>query len=521
MEEKILLIANANSKWVMRFVRKMHKENRQVTLINDAQYELKEKSSYYEYYRNHNVEVLTINDSNLYTRCLTCAAHINQMDDFDVCHIMFVSSYASLVAKYCENKYKYIVANFFGSDFYKATFLMRRYQKMLLDTADTIIVPIEKMKTELSDIYPEFKDKIHTVYFESQVMHILKNQVSIPEDSADVLKEAEAGQLVIAAGYKGGAHQQHEMFISALNNCSDDIREEVFVIFMMTYGLTPEYEEYIKKKLENAKFRYAIIKDFLCDEQMALLRKRIDIFVNMVETDAFNAAIQESLYSQTVVLCGNWLNYPVLKEEDAYIIGFDDEKELSFKLYDAITKIDYHKSMSRVNKEIISRIDSRRGHVEDWSNFYTDNHMSHQNYNPYELNLYLLENAKKINERNRIYKDIMELWLRKRLEGATPVSNFISVYQYKKIVIYGAGTLGELVYQEIKDTKADIIVCDKSVENVDWFDNKISNVDFLKGKSFDCIIVTPVHVYDEIEKEIAKKSVKSNIVSLIDIIRKY
>ncbi|MBD5136086.1 MAG: hypothetical protein HDT39_09035 [Lachnospiraceae bacterium] len=528
MEEKndiqlrrILLIANANSKWVMRYVQKMHSENRTITLINDAQSELKEKDSYYEYYRSHNVKVLTINDSNLYTRCLTCISYINQMDDFDVCHIMFLSSYASLVAKYCENKFRRIVANFFGSDFYKASSLMKQHQKMMLDIADSIIVPIEKMKSELSAIYPEFKDKINTVYFESQVMHILKNKVSISDNSGNILKEIEEEQIVIAAGYKGGAHQQHEMFIDALNNCSKDVRQKVFVIFMMTYGLTSEYEECIKEKLENAKFRYVIIKEFLNDEQMALLRRKIDIFVNMVETDAFNAAIQESLYCQSVVLCGSWLNYPVLNEEDAYIIAFDNEKELSFKLEDAITRLDYHRSRSMSNKAVISRIDDRRGHVEDWSSFYADSRTCHQNSSSDELYLYLLQNAKMVNERNRIYKDIMELWLRKRLNRLTPVSDFILAHQYEKIVIYGAGTLGELVYQEIKDMKADIIVCDKIAQFVDWSDRRITNLDSLKEKCPDCIIVTPVHVFEEIEKELAQKFIKSKIISLLDILKNY
>lgn len=515
---RILLIGNANSKWVMRYIRKMYSEHRTVTLINDAQLELQEKQSFYEYYQEQNIKVITINDSNLYTRCLKCEALVNQMEDFDVCHIMFMSQYASLVAGMCENKCKRIVANFFGTDFYKASVQMRQEQKKLLDVADSIIVTIDKMENEVIDMYPEFQKKIHTVYFESQVLNILKNNSVVAGDIGTVLKGLEQDRIVIAAGYKGGAHQQHELFIHALNACDKTVRDKITVIFMMTYALTEEYEIYISKLLKQADFSYVIVKEFLTDEQMVLLRRRVDIFVNTVLTDAFNAAIQESLYCETVVFCGNWLNYPQLKQEQAYVVGFDDIRELTDKLEDVVKDLNLYKMKSVGNRVAIERIDSKRKHIENWSSFYNDIRYIHSDSNPAELFMYLVDNAKKLNDRNRLYQETMELWLKAKFNMISPVCSWLSEKQWKKVIIYGTGTLGKMVYQEIKCMDIQVIICDSYANKVDWLKENIVRMEDLKEITADGVIVTPIHVYTEIEKGLRVIFNTKKIVSLMNIL---
>ncbi len=517
--KEILLIGNANSKWVMRYVKKMHVEHRSVTLINDAQLELTEKKEYYDYYQEHHVKVLTISDSNLYMRCLKCVALVNQMEDFDVCHIMFMSQYACLVAKMCERKFRLLVANFFGTDFYKASAVMRLEQKMLLESADSILVTIDKMKYEISEMYPEFQEKIHAVYFESPVLHILKNNQVVDGDISQVLEGLADDKIVIAAGYKGGTHQQHEMFIRALNNCDKRIRNQVTVIFMMTYGLTEEYESYIRSQLECAGFDSIIVKDFLTDKEMVLLRRRIDIFVNMVLTDAFNAAIQESLYCQTVVFCGSWLNYPALKQEQAYIIEFADESELSHKLEAVAENLTAYKEKSAGNPQVIERIDSKREHIEDWSSFYEDKRRNHGDKNNPELFLYLVEQAKKQNDRNRMYKETMELWLRAKLEKISPICDYIESHHWKQVLLYGAGALGEMVYREIKSLHLPVIICDNCVEKVSWYDGDILRPERAMGIMADCVIVTPVHLYYEMKEKLEEVFPTERIVSLMDILK--
>ncbi|MBD5136070.1 MAG: glycosyltransferase [Lachnospiraceae bacterium] len=514
---RILLFGSANSRYILQYVKKMHSENRVVTLINDSPAMADDKKEFYKYYKNNNVNIITIRDENLYIRCLKCAAEINLLEDFDICHIMLVSPFACLTVKMCENKFKFIAANFFGSDFYRASVKMMNEQKMLLDTADSIVIPTDKMKPELIKRWPEFESKIHTVYFESSVFNILRENIENSISSEESKVQLSEDKIVIAAGYNGYRQQQHSMFIKALNNCSREVKDKVVVIFMMTYGMTEDYKKQIQMMLNKAEFEYIIIQTYINDEQMALLRKRIDIFVNAITTDAFNAAIQESLFCQSVIMCGDWLDYPQLKAQNANIIYFKDMYELSDKIEQVILNIGTYKREALINRQVIEKINKQRGHVEDWGFLYDDIKFNHNVKND-GIFLYLADNAKIVENRNCMYRRVMEMWLRKKIKSETPIVLYLTEHKFNNITIYGAGTLGEMVYEEIKYMDINIDLCDVNLENAVWFDGKILKPQDLSDKKMDCIIVTPIHIYDEIKGQLKGKADTENIVSLIDIL---
>ena len=516
---RILVFGNSNSKWVMRFIKTIYFEGFDITLINDAQLELTESKTKYDYYHDHNIKVITINDSNLYTRCLKCMAVINQMNDFEVCHILFMSQYACLTAKICEKKFGVMIGNFFGTDFYKASILMQQEQKQFLNRADTIIVTTDKMQDEVVVRYPEFAGKVHTVYFESPVFQILTDDSYTMDIEIEWMNRLDDDKIVIAAAYKGGSHQQHEMFIRALNNCDKMIRDKVFVVFMMTYGMTESYLEEIQKLLMNAKFEYSIVKEFLTDEQMAEFRKRVDIFVNTVMTDAFNAAIQESLYCQTVILCGRWLNYPQLRDENAFIVYFDNASELSESLKDVILDMEGYKEKSKGNRDLIKRICTKRQHIEDWSRFYGDIRYQHKDTDINELFMYMVDHAKLQNDRNRLYKDTMECWIRKKMKMEAPICRFIQEHDWNRVIPYGAGSLGELVYEEIKKMDIEIYVSDRYVREVNWFHGTILQPSELKDEMADKILVTSVHLFTEIKTTLQELVSAEKIISLMEILK--
>ena len=109
------------------------------------------------------------------------------METFDVCHVMFVRSEASLLVKMCEHKFHQIIANFWGSDFFRTTSKMELEQKYLLDIADTVIVPVESMEENIIHKYPNLQDKIHTVYFESPILEKLQDDNYAEEDDNTML----------------------------------------------------------------------------------------------------------------------------------------------------------------------------------------------------------------------------------------------------------------------------------------------------------------------------------------------
>ncbi|MFG6377005.1 MAG: glycosyltransferase [Lachnospiraceae bacterium] len=513
---RVLFVANMNSRWAFRYVKKMYFENLDITIVDYACQRLSMGNEYYEFCEKNRINIIAIYDEEEFSRTIKYAMLINQMEKFDVCHIMYLRTEACMLVRICEQKFNQIIGNFFGSDFYRVTKTDEQKQKYLIDISDMLIVPTDQMKEKVVLKYPEFQDRVQAVYFESPVFEMLETNPYIKDLDEKCLP---SDKVIIAAGYNGNSGQQHDLFIRALNACSLEIKKRVFIVFTMTYGLTDEYEKYINELLNNVDFEFVIIKEYMTDEQIISLRKRIDIFVHPMITDAFSAALQESMFFQTVILMGSWLQYQLLEQEKACIYKFTDERDLSQKLEQIIVNYKEYRSNSAINKEIIKRIRSQRSHVEDWNVFYNTEKSKHFSGNASNVLEYVLSQEKRKDERKQKYNDVMRIWLKKRLENRKPINQFIEEKKYSSIVIYGAGTIGEMVYRELQDMDIIINICDKNIHKVDWFDKKIIYPSELSTLLCDCIIITPIHICNQI-KESFPNIETEKLISLLDILEK-
>ncbi len=101
----------------------------------------------------------------------------------------------------------------------------------------------------------------------------------------------------------------------------------------------------------------------------------------------------------------------------------------------------------------------------------------------------------------------MKRWLENRNAGKTFV-NYFKDYGYKSIAIYGAGDLGRLLYEEIKDSEIEIkYFVDRNGEGI--LENEgipVITVDRIAEMPMvDVIVITPVGNYDVISKTMAFK----------------
>lgn len=122
----------------------------------------------------------------------------------------------------------------------------------------------------------------------------------------------------------------------------------------------------------------------------------------------------------------------------------------------------------------------------------------------------------KESQRYRGYYGLLLKWFQNVNAGKTLVQE-IRKYNNEHLVIYGMGTLGELVYNNIKgEVRIDKII-DGSIKNksqeymID--DVKVIGKYGIAEHKDDFILVTPVMDYQDIKKELNKYGCK-NIVSL-------
>ena len=132
-----------------------------------------------------------------------------------------------------------------------------------------------------------------------------------------------------------------------------------------------------------------------------------------------------------------------------------------------------------------------------------------------------LKKENEYKERYKSYYMLTNQWLLNRNSGKS-IQEYFSQNNIKSIAIYGMGTLGELFYEEVKNTDVSVkSFIDKNAEELYYgLDNlPIVNLEELDTiKDIDAIVVTPVFDFDDISKEIEKSGSSSQMISLEDII---
>jgi len=511
-KKRLLLLGNVNSRWVFRYIKKVMLEDFDMTIINMAKAQDALGAEHYEYCEEQGIKVISIFNDVGYSRCIKYANYIRSLPDFDICHIMFVSGEASLIAYLCHDKIGEIVANFWGSDCYRRAPDLDYEQNLLMEVVDTVLVCAKKMGDELLKRYPQLEGRVHTVYFESAKIEIM--QRGLLEQDVVMYDDVFKDKIVVAAGYNGRESQQHKMLFEAIDRCRKEVRDRIVVLVMVSYGLTPEYEQFIDNELRKAQFESVVMKDFITDEQMVRLRQRIDISINGSVSDSLNAALQESVYCGSVIINGSWLKYSEL--EDVYIVEFDNKDDLTKQLENIVDNIDIYKGKSKQNKCIMEKMFEKRGNVENWLEFYKGEWYRKQ-VSTSHVYQYIFEKHQVQLSRRFMYEKVYSNWLKHRIEGVHPVAEHIGNNAIAYVVIYGAGTLGELVYKEIQDLDIHIAICDKKIDKVDWYNGNISSPVDLVYDQVELFIITPVHVYDEIVLEIGLWG-DERAISLLDLV---
>lgn len=110
---------------------------------------------------------------------------------------------------------------------------------------------------------------------------------------------------------------------------------------------------------------------------------------------------------------------------------------------------------------------------------------------------------------------LMNNWVRLKQKGKN-VSSYFKKNNYRKIAIYGMSYVGETLLSELKGTEVLVkYAIDQKTDNFN------SMVDIISPDSdldkVDCIVVTAVYYFDEIEELLSKK-MDCAIISIEDIL---
>ncbi len=379
---KILVIGDANSVFVYNYIR--------CVLIpkNDEIYLTCEETSninYLEFYNQHNVKLVELAPNiptfitkipkvrglvNILTANKNLHNCLETIGKFDVIHLHGMWNRTCFI---CKDIYKYtntLVCSYWGSDLFR-TPNEGKGARICLENAKYITISTQAMLNKFIEIFGhQFDNKIKNVKFGvngfDSIDEVSKTEA---EQSCKKYFGIEPDRTVISIGYNAKREQQHLKVINELKKLPESLLSKITIILQMTYGL-PNPDSYfaeIEAKLKIMPCKYKILKDFMCNDDIARLRLATNIFIHAQTTDAFSSSIQEYLYAGKVVINPKWINYGELKSNNVSYIEYEDFSELS-SLVLGILK-DKNVNLSE-NKNILRNMSSWDSVKNTWYELY-------------------------------------------------------------------------------------------------------------------------------------------------------
>lgn len=157
--------------------------------------------------------------------------------------------------------------------------------------------------------------------------------------SSDELKEIIGYQALknysnfITVGYNGFKNQQHLAVLSSLLEYAKEFNDTLLIL-PLSYGLNKKYLGAIKDLIGN-KIPVLYITNYLSNNSVAALRVLTDFFVQVQETDALSAAMQEHIYAGNTVITGDWLEYSTLYMAGIELIRVSSPREVGKTIFNS------------------------------------------------------------------------------------------------------------------------------------------------------------------------------------------
>ncbi len=121
-------------------------------------------------------------------------------------------------------------------------------------------------------------------------------------------------RVTICVGNNASPGNQHLEIIDRLCQLPERYRSRVALLVPLSYRpANRDYQASLCAALERGDLLYRLLDSPLSDQQVAMLRCATDILIHVPVSDAFSAAMLESLYAGGLLITGAWLPYSELR----------------------------------------------------------------------------------------------------------------------------------------------------------------------------------------------------------------
>ena len=228
------------------------------------------------------------------------------------CHWLLPSTILTTnLSSHCDK----LCATFWGGELEKQEIchshkLYMLYLKRFLKTV-SVIANSEDFFSKLNKKFHSLEKKYRIASLGSATIDELYNLIETEEKKTSKQHlSIDSNKTTVLIGYSGKSLHNHIEIINELKKYSDH-KEKIHILAPMTRGGEESYIKQVESALIDSGFSYTLISGrFLSDLEIARIRNATDITLQLSVFDGFSRSIVECLCAKSVLIYGNWLDYP-------------------------------------------------------------------------------------------------------------------------------------------------------------------------------------------------------------------
>lgn len=279
---------------------------------------------------------------------------------YDCCYLLYVSPVLSLLIRTIRLKAKYTVGVVFGSEYYRAGWVMRRLLKRTLLKSDYVCATNPQTLNDLQYYFGLDSKKLKITRFGLSVLNEID---TVTESECDEFRKKYQieDEKTIALGSNSTPYQGYDELIQALKRSNINRNNFVFFFQFPDYQSNKQCKDWFHLMREEG-FKCKVIDRYLSDRELAVMRSTMDIMIQVQTTDQLSGAMQEYLYAGTKVITAHWLPYEILDKA-----GIQYWKVTSrFEVPELIQSISETTVNGLKNKAIIGGLSKWENCIESW-----------------------------------------------------------------------------------------------------------------------------------------------------------
>lgn len=336
-KKKILIIGNANSLWLKRYVEHV---------LDGSDYEIHMQdvalSEFRDFYESKGVTdfpVETLVPSFLKKiRKVPVAIILVRLAlkrflgmRFDCIHIQFVSRGNVRIGLCAGGRASKYIASFWGSDLLRIDSSAAEWLDQKFDSLDAITIQDRStMKDAFAGRFADrHEDRLYKVLFPGE------NDAIVELETRETLAESKelvglpTDRYIVAIGYNANPMQQHMKVLNELAKLPIDLQSKLHLVFLLTYpNAYGKYRQQLRAYAEGLSCTCSLFEGSRSDIEIARIQRSCDMFIHAQVSDAASSSVKEFLKAGCLLLNPAWIRYEEWRKQGVAYIEYSSFGEI-------------------------------------------------------------------------------------------------------------------------------------------------------------------------------------------------